>query len=73
MKYALLPKAMWAVFAPSFKRELHLITDDAPQKIMTGAHKKYKEILSSKRIRNNRNEIPRDTRAADDPLLHTRV
>ena len=60
MKYALLPKAMWAVFAPSFKRELHLITDDAPQKIMTGAHKKYKEI-------------PRDTRAADDPLLHTRV
>ena len=47
MKYALLPKAMWAVFAPSFKRELHLITDDAPQKIMTGAHKKYKEILSS--------------------------
>lgn len=40
MKYALLPKAMWAVFAPSFKRELHLITDDALQKIMTGAHKK---------------------------------
>ena len=34
MKYGLLPKTMWAVFAPTFKKNLHIISAQNPNAIM---------------------------------------
>lgn len=46
MKYGYLPKLMWGVFAPGFKRTLNLISAESESLVMRFAHKKYKEILS---------------------------
>ncbi len=46
MKYGLLPKTMWAVFAPTFKKNLHIISAQNPNAIMKNAHARYREILN---------------------------
>ncbi len=46
MKYGYLPKLMWCVFAPNFKRNLNIISDENKGTVMRRAHKRYKEILS---------------------------
>ena len=35
MKYGLLPKTMWAVFAPTFKKNLHIISAQNPNEKRT--------------------------------------
>lgn len=46
MKYGYLPKLMWRVFAPNFKKQLNTISSENTKKVMNTAHKKYKEILA---------------------------
>ena len=46
MKYGLLPKTMWAVYAPTFKKNLHIISAQNPNAIMKNAHARYREILN---------------------------
>lgn len=47
MKYGLLPKTMWAVFAPTFKKNLHIISAQNPNAIMKNAHARYRRDFKS--------------------------
>lgn len=46
MRYGIMPKLMWQVFAPSFKRALPLITEQAASALMKNARAAYRHILS---------------------------
>ena len=45
MRYGIMPKLMWQVFAPSFRRALPLIVQQASNIVMKKAHAEYKHIL----------------------------
>lgn len=37
MKYGFLPKVIWFMFCISFKKQLHIVTNDNPRKLMEKA------------------------------------
>lgn len=45
MKYTFLPKAMWAIFRPTFERELHRMSDADTRSVMKQAALRYRKIL----------------------------
>ena len=48
MKYGMLPKLMWSIYKPTFKRELkNVLKVDNASKVMKDAYIKYKEIILS--------------------------
>lgn len=45
MTYTFLPKAMWAIFRPTFERELYRMSNADAKSIMKAAAVRYREIL----------------------------
>lgn len=47
MKYTFLPRAMWAIFSPTFERELHRMSDADARPVMKQAALRYRKILET--------------------------
>ena len=46
MKYGFMPKAMWAIFSPTFERELYRMSSADAKTVMRRAAQRYQQILA---------------------------